>query len=84
MFASGPTSDDFSGQLHRHTHSRRWCTIHPFRYASKCTEVTLAGIGPEISESIKDIYTAGKVRTSEGKFSPSDNIPLGPNPMGGG
>ena len=42
------------------------------------------GIGPEISESIKEIYTAAKVCAPECAFLSSDNIPLGPNPMGGG
>lgn len=44
----------------------------------------LLGIGPEISESIKDIYTSAKVCASGCSFLSSDNIPLGPNPMGGG
>jgi hypothetical protein len=44
----------------------------------------LVGIGPEISESIKDIYTAAKVCASERVFLSSHNIPLGPNPMAGG
>lgn len=44
----------------------------------------LVGIGPEISESIKDIYTAAKVCASECVFCSPDNIPPGPNPMGGG
>jgi hypothetical protein len=34
----------------------------------------LAGIGPEISESIKDIYTAAKVCAPECTFLLSDNI----------
>ena len=44
----------------------------------------LVGIGPEISESIKDIYTAAKVCASECVSLSSDNIPLGPSAMGGG
>lgn len=43
-----------------------------------------AGIGPEISESIKDIYTAAKVCAFECTSSSSDDVPLGPNPVGGG
>ena len=44
----------------------------------------LVGIGPEISESIKDIYTAAKVRAPGCIFSSSYDVPLGPNPVGGG
>jgi hypothetical protein len=36
----------------------------------------LVGIRPEISESIKDIYTAAKVCASECAFLSSDNIPV--------
>ena len=40
MLASEPTTDDPSGQLHRHAHSRRWYTAYLFHYASQSAEVT--------------------------------------------
>jgi len=44
----------------------------------------LVGIGPEISESIKNIYTAARVCAPERTFLSSDKKFLGANPMGGG
>ena len=42
------------------------------------------GIGPEISESIRDIYTAAKVCAPECAFLLSNDILSGSDPMGGG